>query len=116
MKGAFQSNPGNVNVRFGAACQMYEDAVGLRDLEGAADALSLMADYVSVFMSEAQWTAFDGMPGFAYDDREHHEVFRDLSARRRVILRIAKSAGVFARKDEVPVTDGDLGDAEEVAA
>ena len=101
-------NPGNVNVRFGAAMQDMEDAIRLKDLPGAADALSTAADYISVFMSPKEWSAYEEMPAFAYgDSRTHGELYRDISARRRAILAYAKRAGVFARKPDMEIVDAD---------
>jgi hypothetical protein len=107
-------NPGNVNVRFGAAMQDMEDAIRLKDLPGAADALSTAADYISVFMSSKEWSLYESMPSFAYGDlRSHGELYADLCARRRTILAYAKRAGVFARKPDMEATDADEDDEEQ---
>lgn len=91
-----RANPGNVSVRIGRALELYETAVADSKVVVAANMIDVIADYISVYLDD-DLAAFHQMPGFAYDDsRNVEQIFADLRARLRYVLRVAKRNNVFA--------------------
>lgn len=102
-----QANPGSINFRLGQTLSFYEQAVQTRQLETAAAMLDVVASYISVHLSPAEWREYEAMPGFLYgDNRTPSQVYADLNAKLRHILAKAKTHGVFARA-EVELGDTD---------
>lgn len=92
-------NPGNVNVRLGAVMSLMDDTVRNADLATHANLLERMATLLSVYMTEKQLKEYEGLPGMRYgDEAQPSDVFRDLNAKERFLLRIASDNGVYARK------------------
>jgi len=110
-------NPSSIHVRFGHAYQIYQDAAARHDLDGAAVGEALMADAISVFLTETEWQEYEAMPGFAYgDDRNRSQVFQDVRARARWSLRHANEHGVYGRPQEEYGDASSLDDEEPVEA
>lgn len=102
----FNANPGSIHVRVGTVLGLIEQAIAVRDWEGADMLVGTLGTYARVHMDDKQWKQWRSLPRFAFGDkRPPWQVLDDIEERKYQALAALKPHNVFSR-EEVPIGDG----------
>lgn len=110
-------NPGSIHVRVGLLQAKMEEAIAASEpnsLTRYANLLRRLRVYASVYMTEAEFEAYDKMPGLAYGDhRSPGQVYEDLCLREEYLLAVLKDHDVFSKGEHETGDASELDDLEE---